>query len=118
MKWLAMMSLFGMAVFIAPPMEAGESYEGEVGEAKAVFEIEWGKDEHLEGKYHLSSREEIVFRIEGGLGSDGRLLLREYDNGKLSGVMILEKASEGGKVRWKGTHRNKNGREFAMWFGE
>lgn len=95
-----------------------ERYDGQVGKLKAIFNLDWGADNSLGGTYRYPSRKGVVYRLEGEVTEDGKLVLREYKGTNLTAVLILKDTGGGSKVRWSGTMKNTDGREFEVWFEE
>jgi len=76
-----------LAVFIH--LAKAEEYRGKVGKLEAVFNIDWGGDETVEGTYHYPSRPGVIYDLKGEFAADGKLVLREYTNGRLTAVLTL-----------------------------
>lgn len=110
----ALLLLFSLTL---SPLHA-ERYDGQVGKLKAIFNLDWGGDNSVGGTYRYPSRKGIVYRLEGEVTEDGKLVLREYTGTNLTAVLMLKDTGGGSKVRWSGKMQNTDGREFEVWFGE
>jgi hypothetical protein len=112
--WLALL----LIVCLLPTTLRADRYDGQVGKLKAIFQLEWGGDNSVGGTYRYPSRKGVVYRLEGEVTEDGKLVLREYTGTNLTAVLMLKDTGGGSKVRWSGKMQNTDGREFEVWFGQ
>lgn len=113
-SWIALLVI---ACVLPQPLHA-ERYGGQVGKLKANFNLDWGGDNSVGGTYRYPSRKGVVYLLEGEVTEDGKLVLREYTGTNLTAVLILKDTGGGNRVRWSGTMKNTDGREFEVWFSE
>lgn len=107
-----------LIVCLLPTTLRADRYDGQVGKLKAIFNLDWGGDNSVGGTYRYPSRKGVVYRLEGEVTEDGKLVLREYTGTNLTAVLMLKDTGGGSKVRWSGKMQNTDGREFEVWFGE
>lgn len=108
----------GLFLSVSTHFSTAEEYRGKVGKLDAVFDINWGGDDSVEGTYYYPSRQGVIYNLKGEFAADGKLVLREYTNGRLSAVLTLSESGRQDMFRWSGKMKNTDGREFDMWFGE
>lgn len=102
---------------------------GKVGRLTAVFSFEigvfYGEEEgEIFGTYYYPARgEERTYDLRGGSEGPDLLVIREYtrrggnpNDLVLSANIVLHKEEEDGKVVWRGTMYNTDGRELPMFF--
>ena len=91
-------------------------YSGAVGKLDAVFELSWKRDGSVVGAYAHPSRPGVVYTLSGSNYKEGHLYLEEYTGRKLTARCELRKELTDGKIVWKGTMNNTDGRRFGLWF--
>jgi hypothetical protein len=95
-------------------MAEDRTYSGKVGRIDAVFTLCWQDGDLVTGSYFCPSGKKIVYELRGENKTPGCLNLEEYTHGQLTAKIVLQKNDAKGKISWKGTMHNLDGRKLAV----
>ena len=103
----------------APKSVSRSTYDGKVGRLAAKFTLDWHSSGQVNGSYYYPSRGKgQTYVLMGDNSRQGKLYLEEYeridDALHLTAKCWLSKKIEKGRVVWRGTMKNEDGRSFAM----
>ena len=84
-------------------------YEGQVGSSSIEVTLDWLRDGTVQGNYY-SKNTGNIYQLAGDNTLKGFLYLDEFTSNNLSARALLTKESIDGKVHWKGSLFNIDGR--------
>ncbi len=92
-------------------------YIGSTGSRSANFVLNWARyGDRVTGYYYTDDDPDYHYRLVGHNYSNGRLVLREFDQGETTAVIRLHKTVRNGQIRWVGTMYNTDGRRIPVSF--
>jgi hypothetical protein len=117
MRMVAVLSAALLMWCLASFAQTNSTYEGKTDSLNAEFVLHWsGGGDRVTGYYHTNDDPTQHYRLVGHNYHDGRLILKEYDQGQVTAVIRLRKTVRGNQIRWSGRMYNTDGRRIPVSF--